>query len=81
MIIMYKCLDCGFDFEEPKRYSEDYTPGGAFEGGSFMRYFEGCPICAGAFEEATECECGEYFIGYEEKCENCLELEAEEAEL
>lgn len=71
---MYKCLDCGLVFEEPKKYSEDCTPGGAFEGGSFIQYFCGCPWCAGAFEEVSECSnCGEYYTGYE--CPNC---EAEE---
>ena len=59
---MLICSDCGLVFEEPKQYSEDYTPGGAFEGGSFIQRYEGCPSCAGAFEEARECECcGEYF--------------------
>ena len=51
---MYKCLDCGCIFEEPKKYSEDRTPGGVFEGGSFIEYWQGCPDCAGAYEEYDE---------------------------
>lgn len=58
---MYKCFDCGLVFEEPKRYSEDRTPGGVFEGGSFIEHYDGCPNCSGAFEEAKECDgCGEF---------------------
>lgn len=67
---MYKCLDCGFEFDESKKYSEDCTPGGAFEGGSFMRYYTACPWCAGTYEEAKYCsECDTYYTGYE--CPNC----------
>lgn len=51
---MYKCLDCGYIFDEPNRYSEDRTPGGVFEGGSFIEYWYGCPSCAGAYEEYDE---------------------------
>jgi hypothetical protein len=52
---MYICKDCKHVFETPKKYSE--------EGGSFINHYEGCPICAGAFEEAVECPvCNEYFL-------------------
>lgn len=51
---MKRCLECGFLFEEPKEYDEDLTPGGAFEGGSFIRKFKGCPICEGSYEEIKE---------------------------
>lgn len=65
---MNKCKDCGLIFDEPKEYSEDRTPGGAFEGGSFIEYFTGCPYCSGAYEEAKECEiCGNYFTDDELK--------------
>lgn len=58
---MYKCSECGEIFEEPKSYSEDRTPGGSFEGGSFIVHFLGCPECSGAFKEVKECSiCGEY---------------------
>ena len=78
---MYKCLDCGHVFEEPKQYSEDRTPGGAFEGGSFIEHYTGCPLCSGAFEEAKQCEiCGEYFTDDEltdttcgDCCKQCIE--------
>lgn len=77
---MYKCLDCLEVFDEPKKYSEDCTPGGSFEGGNFMRYFKGCPYCAGAYEDADECDCcgktvfttdGELING-EFICKDCL---------
>lgn len=51
---MYRCEDCGYVFEEPKLYSEDRTPGGAFEGGSFIERWVGCPFCSGEFEEFEE---------------------------
>ncbi len=84
---MYKCLDCGHVFEEPKQYSEDRTPGGAFEGGSFIEHYTGCPVCSGAYKEAKQCEiCGKYFTDDEltdttemingdcgDCCEQCIE--------
>ena len=51
---MYKCQECGCVFDEPEKFAEDCTPGGAFEGGSFINYWEGCPNCAGDFEEYDE---------------------------
>lgn len=70
---MYKCKDCGLIFDEPKEYSEDYTPGGAFEGGSFINRFSGCPNCSGSYDDAKECEiCGEYFL--EEELEDTTEM-------
>lgn len=84
---MYICCDCGHVFEEPKHYSEDRTPGGAFEGGSFIEHYDGCPLCAGAFEEAVECDgCGEYVservIEYNNDgafCNSCMEEMEEDA--
>ena len=76
---MYKCVECGGIFEEPKRYCDDYTPGGAFEGGSFMSYYNACPYCASNYDEAQVCVgCGKYkiikyggFIDGEFYCDNC----------
>lgn len=55
---MYKCIECGLVFENAKLYSEDRTPGGAFEGGSFIEKWYGCPHCScdyvEFFEEETE---------------------------
>lgn len=84
---MYKCFDCGALFEEPKEYSEDRTPGGVCEGGSFIEHYSGCPYCSGAYDEAVECDvCGEFCysrsISYDENgsvCDKCLE-ELEETE-
>lgn len=59
---MFKCEDCGYIFDEPKKYSEDRTPGGSFEGGSFIEYFTGCPLCSGSYEDTTYCdECERHF--------------------
>ena len=59
---MFKCRDCGYIFDEPKKYSEDRTPGGVHEGGSFIEHFTGCPLCAGAYEDTIYCdECMELF--------------------
>ena len=59
---MYRCRECGNVFETPANYSEDKTPGGAFEGGSFVEHYTGCPSCGGNYEEAKECDgCGEFF--------------------
>lgn len=63
---MFKCLECGALFVEPKQYSEDLTPGGAFEGGSFIRSYNACPNCGGEYEEVKQCdECGGYFTDSE----------------
>ena len=59
--MMYKCLDCGCLFEQPSTYTEDCTPGGVFEGGSFIQRYEECPECGGAFGSVEECDvCGEW---------------------
>lgn len=51
---MYKCVDCGLVFDEPKLFSEDRTPGGAFEGGSFIERWYGCPNCSCNYEKFIE---------------------------
>lgn len=75
---MYKCVECDYVFDEPRSYSEDRTPGGAFEGGSFIYRYSGCPSCSGNYDEAVECDgCGEYFLQKELEwntnlCEECI---------
>lgn len=73
---MYKCCDCGLVFDNPKTYSEDRTPGGAFEGGSFNYSWEGCPSCEGAFDEAMLCQrCEDTYISVESSypfCAHCM---------
>ena len=74
---MYKCLDCGLVFQEPTTYSEDRTPGGAFEGGSFVEHYDGCPKCSGGFKEVECCElCGQTSIEElkDGLCDNCWEV-------
>lgn len=68
---MYKCYDCGSIFTEPENFSEDRTPGGAFEGGSFIEDYTGCPMCSGAYGEVQECDlCGEWaYVGDLNYCE------------
>ncbi len=57
----YICLECGEIFDDPKKYSEDLTPSGAFEGGSFIHEYYACPYCEGAYRQAVRCDiCGEY---------------------
>lgn len=51
---MYECLDCGHIFDEPKQYSEDMTPSGAFEGESFIGHYNGCPLCSGEYEDYSD---------------------------
>ena len=78
---MYKCFECGSVFEEPKKYSEDLTPGGTFEGGNFIKYYTACPQCGGDYDNAIECDyCGEFaFLKYGEHkdggfcCQGCLD--------
>ena len=84
---MYRCRDCGFLFEEPKKYSEDRTPGGVFEGGSFIEEYMGCPRCSESYDEVFECNCcSEYYFdeeltdttgmingGIGKVCEQCME--------
>ena len=53
---LYRCLECGEVFEEPSTYSEDRTPGGVNEGGSFIYHYKGCPVCEGSYEEIEEDE-------------------------
>lgn len=87
---MYKCFDCGCVFEQPKVYTEDCTPGGVSEGGSFIQKFEECPECGGAFGSAEQCaicgkweciDCGDPHSEYGFICEDCLdELEMLENE-
>ena len=42
---MFKCYDCGREFEEPKTWTERHG-----------ETFSGCPFCLGSFEEYTEPE-------------------------
>ncbi len=78
---MYKCLHCGYVFEEPATYSEDCTPGGVFESGSFINRYEGCPKCSCGYEEVFECDdCGNFLTLEEAEnkdkryyCTDCFE--------
>ena len=61
---MYKCLDCGYVFEEPKICYEDLSPGCSFEGGAFNNRYYGCPRCEDIdYKEMIECSrCGNLTI-------------------
>ena len=83
---MYKCLECKAVFDEPKLITEDCTPGGVNEGGSFNKIMYVCPICEGEYDFAHKCDiCDEYYTTFElhynpdnksyicDKCENEME--------
>ena len=54
---MYRCLDCGRIFEDPKNYVETH----GFMCGPYEEW-TGCPDCSGSYEEVFECDiCGKYF--------------------
>ena len=55
---MYKCIECGAIFEEPKTW-EEYR--GEYWGCPCSETMSGCPECRGDYEEAVECtRCGEW---------------------
>lgn len=57
---MYKCFDCGKIFMRPKTYYEEYEHFGF----PVEKKEEGCPNCAGSYEEAYKCKvCGAYSFG------------------
>ena len=71
---MYKCLDCGHVFANPKSWEEDR---GEYWGVRCSESVEGCPRCKGDFEEAHECEiCGSSFTDDELHggvCKECID--------
>ena len=70
---MYKCLECGHIFDEPKSWNESR---GEFWGSSCSETLCGCPHCEGGYEEAYLCEiCEEYFLKSElhgNVCDDCI---------
>ena len=71
---MYKCMECGniFDRGEEKHYTESHG-----EQFAPAEHWDGCQLCAGAFEETVRCDdCGaehlpdELYAG--KWCESCL---------
>lgn len=69
---MYKCLDCGCEFDEDDVYEWDEDYG--LDSPPYQ-HFCGCPSCHGVYEEARECErCGNTFCESEllyGMCVNC----------
>lgn len=60
---MYRCLDCGRVFSQPRRYQESYGES-----------WDGCPRCAGAYETVIRCgECDNWMSLDEDAliCEEC----------
>ena len=56
---MYICLDCGYIFDEPTRYSESH----GLDSPPYEEW-KGCPKCAGAYEETFPCDvCGKWING------------------
>lgn len=77
---MYKCIDCGKVFEEPKsEYIEDMLGIGLmFEKHSNKEAYM-CPFCDGNFEECYQCECcGEYYTKEELEDNKCIFCRGEE---
>jgi RecJ-like exonuclease len=67
---LFICEDCGFVFQQPYNYRENY---GLF--GSPFERLSVCPACGGTFAEAKVCElCGGYFTDTEDTgvCPKCL---------
>lgn len=79
---MYRCERCNKLFDEPKIYTEDLTPGGAFEGGSFNKKYYGCPSCEADYEEVFYNYETDTFMNKEEikewKKENQIEKKEED---
>ncbi len=69
---MFKCNNCGLEFEEPKAYRESH----GLEHGWEELYC--CPNCGEAdYDEATECQiCGEPVFG-ERFCKDCMDRATE----
>lgn len=62
---MFKCYDCGYEFDEPETWTERHGEA-----------FSGCPRCNGSFDEAKHCDnCGEYFLESERNdvCQDCID--------
>ena len=62
---MYKCLDCGMEFEAPSIWTEPHG-----------EEVSGCPTCGGAYEKLKECEACMRLCLKEELhnglCESCI---------
>ena len=68
---MFKCLECGHVFLEPKIWREER---GEFWGAPCYESMAGCPRCNEAFSEAYRCKvCGDYFLEEEMHGEVCCE--------
>lgn len=68
---MYKCLNCGEEFETPgvvKERMPDYWGSPAYQD------FEVCPCCGGDFEKMYKCDfCGEWTVNADWICDDCME--------
>lgn len=78
---MYKCLDCGAVFEEPKFWKEDR---GECFGFPSYETMSGCPECEGDYKEAGRCKrCDEWCFEDElndDLCECCYDELFDEGE-
>lgn len=65
---MYKCIDCGQEFERPYKFVNNEYYGN-------YEYGYCCPYCNGNYEDMTECHgCGQMFGEHELThgfCVNC----------
>lgn len=80
---MYKCLECGFVFDEPETYRENV---GEYCGAPAYQDYKGCPECkCEDIEKLIACElCGEEFLEDElisGVCEHCVYLHGNDYEI
>lgn len=70
----YKCIECGYIFEEGEQRVWEESHG--LDSPPYER-FEGCPVCGNNFEETCKCKlCGEDFRPSElwnDVCDECIE--------
>lgn len=71
---MYKCVECGYFFNEPDSWLDDR---GEHFGTPCYEVEYGCPKCKGDYEEAAPCKiCGELFVEDELNggvCDECFD--------
>ena len=71
---MFKCIECGCEFYEPKIFQNKVPYGEGFVAGPAMAC---CPICGGTFEELKICEfCGDSYIDskHDGVCDSCINI-------
>lgn len=72
--MMYKCTECGCEFEEPRERKSLLC---VLDGVPYFETLSVCPECGGDCEEACQCDiCGEYHFEDDLEdgiCESCID--------